>query len=67
MATNSITLARKILSTEKPGGLQSMGSQRVQHDTQVNPALLTFLCHFVTTRAGISKLQSMGSYFYKVH
>ena len=26
------TIAWKILWTEKPGGLQSMGSQRVQHD-----------------------------------
>ena len=32
MATYSSTLAWKILWTEKPGGLQSMGSQRVVHD-----------------------------------
>ena len=31
-ATNSSILARKIPWTEKPGGLQSMGSQRVGHD-----------------------------------
>ena len=29
MATRSSILARKILWTEEPGGLQSMGSQRV--------------------------------------
>ena len=32
MATHSSTLAWKIPWTEEPGGLQSMGSQRVVHD-----------------------------------
>ena len=32
MATRSISLAWRILWTEEPGGLQSMGSQRVGHD-----------------------------------
>ena len=32
MATHSRILAWRILWTEKPGGLQSMGSQRVKHD-----------------------------------
>ena len=32
VATHSSILARKILWTEEPGGLQSMGSQRVRHD-----------------------------------
>ena len=32
MATHSSILACKILWTDKPGGLQSMGSQRVGHD-----------------------------------
>ena len=32
MATHSSTLAWKIPWTEKPGGLQSMGSVRVGHD-----------------------------------
>ena len=32
MATHSSSLAWKILWTESPGGLQSMGSQRVRHD-----------------------------------
>jgi len=31
MATHSSTLAWKILWTEEPGGLQSMGSQRAGH------------------------------------
>ena len=32
MATHSSILAWKISRTEEPGGLQSMGSQRVGHD-----------------------------------
>ena len=32
MATHSSILAWRIPCTEKPGGLQSMGSQRVGHD-----------------------------------
>ena len=32
MATHSSILAGKIPWTEEPGGLQSMGSQRVRHD-----------------------------------
>ena len=32
MATHSSTLAWKIAWMEEPGGLQSMGSQRVGHD-----------------------------------
>ena len=32
MATHSSILAWKIPWTEEPGGLQSMGSQRVQHN-----------------------------------
>ena len=32
MATHSSILAWKILWTEEPGGLQSMGSQRIEYD-----------------------------------
>ena len=32
MATHSGTLAWRIPWTEEPGGLQSIGSQRVRHD-----------------------------------
>ena len=32
MVTHVSTLARKIRWTEEPGGLQSMGSQRVGHN-----------------------------------
>ena len=36
MATHSSTLAWRIPWTEEPGGLQSMGSQRVGHDCPTN-------------------------------
>ena len=32
MATHASILVRRISWTEEPGGLQSMGSQRVRHD-----------------------------------
>ena len=36
METHSSNLAWKILWTEEPGGLESMGSQRVGHDWVIN-------------------------------
>ena len=36
MATYSSILAWRIPQTEKPGGLQSMGSQRVRHNGVIN-------------------------------
>ena len=36
MATHSSILARRIPRTEEPGGIQSMGSQRVRHDWVTN-------------------------------
>ena len=39
MAPHSSTLAWKISWTEEPGGLQSMGSQRVEHDWVTNTYL----------------------------
>ena len=41
MATHSRILAWKISGTQEPGGLQSMGSQRVWHDWATNTYLLT--------------------------
>ena len=35
MATHSSILAWEIPGTEEPGGLQSMGSQRVGHDLEI--------------------------------
>ena len=37
MATHSSILAWRIPWTEEPGGLQSMGSQRVRHDSSDFP------------------------------
>ena len=42
MAPHSSTLAWKIPWTEEPGGLQSMGSQRVGHDWANSLSLFTF-------------------------
>ena len=42
MATHSSLLACRIPWTEEPGGLQSMGSQRVRHDL----ATFTFINNF---------------------
>ena len=39
MATNTSILAWTVPWTEEPGGLQSMGSQRVGHDRAVNNIL----------------------------
>ena len=43
MAAHSSTLAWKIPWTEEPGGLQSMGSLRVEHDWATSLSLLTFM------------------------
>ena len=42
MTTHSSVLAWEILWTEKPGGLQSTGLQRVRHDlvTELTPAVI---------------------------
>ena len=50
MATHSSTLARKIPWMEEPGGLQSMGSQRVWHDlaTSLSFFLSSFLSFFLS-------------------
>ena len=39
MATHSSTLAQKIPWMEEPGSLQSMGSQRVGHDSDLTHSL----------------------------
>ena len=40
MATHSSILAREIPGTEVPGGLQSMGSQRVRHNRVTEKILI---------------------------
>ena len=42
MATPSNILAGRILWTEEPGGLQSMGSQRIRHDLATNSNNISF-------------------------
>ena len=42
MATHSNILAWRIPWTEEPGGLQSLGSQRVGHDSATNTFFHTF-------------------------
>ena len=49
MATHSSILAWKIPWTEEPGGLQSMGSQRVRHDWATSLSHFTFM-HWRRTR-----------------
>ena len=39
MATQSSVLSWRIPQTEEPGGLQSMGSQRVRHEQTTNTEL----------------------------
>ena len=43
MAPHSSNLAWKIPWTEEPGGLQSMGSRRVEHDWATSLSLFTFM------------------------
>ena len=43
MAMHSSTIAWKIPWTEEPGGLQSMGSQRVGHDWVTSTSLSLFM------------------------
>ena len=42
MATHSSILAWRIPWTAEPGGLQSLGSQRVGHNGATNPFTFTF-------------------------
>ena len=43
MATHSSILAWKIPWAEEPGGLQSMGLQRVRHDWVIEHARMDFI------------------------
>ena len=46
MATHSSIFAWKIPWTEEPGGLQSLGSQRVKHNTHTHTHTHTHTQHF---------------------
>ena len=54
MATHSSILAWRIPWTEEPGGLQSMGFQRVGHDSATN----TFTFILIVHQQGNSKINS---------
>ena len=43
MATHSSIIAREIPWTEEPGGLQSMGSQRVERDLATKQQIIIYL------------------------
>ena len=60
MATHSSILAWKISWTEEPGGLQSMGSQRVGHDWVINtPKVIhTCKCAYTCTSVFYPKLKA---------
>ena len=45
MATHSSVFAWEISRTEEPGGLQSMGSQRVEHSLVTKTTLMTQIHH----------------------
>ena len=53
MTTHSSTLAWKIPSTEDPGGLQSMGLQRVRHDWATSLSLFFTFCIGLTFKTNL--------------
>ena len=59
MATHSSILAWRILWTEEPGGLQSMGLQRVEQDWVTNK----FLIKILFSKAPWVSITSMGWYY----
>ena len=66
MATHSSILAWRIPWTEEPGGLQSMGSQRVGHDRVTNTlTLYSDFLSFVSISIFCSWIPSRTSYYMK--
>ena len=55
MATHSSILAWRIPWTEQPGGLQSMGLQRVGHDRVTNTFTFTFNAYLLIVFENDSK------------
>ena len=66
MATHSGILAWRIPSTEKPGGLQSMGSQRVGHDWTTSyllkKELSNAICSNMDTPIGVHTMPDKHKY-----
>ena len=65
MATHSSNLAWKIPGMEEPGGLQSMGSQRVGHDWSNLERLYAQVCDLFTKKKvsgkGFNEPEKIGS------
>ena len=59
MATHSSILAWETPWTEKPGGLQSMGSQRAGHDLGTEQQRRQQILYFSLPLAGVSRLASL--------
>ena len=59
MATHSSILAWRIPWTEEPGGLQSMGSQRVGHDWATSDVIRRPLILRVVDTASILEMEGM--------
>ena len=56
MATHPSILAWRILWTEEPGGLQSIGSQRVRHEWAMNMfTFISFSFHFWNEKGGTGR------------
>ena len=56
MAAHSSSLAWRISRTEEPGGLQSMGSQRVGHDYATNCITKNEILALVTAWVGLEEI-----------
>ena len=61
MATHSSILAWRISRTEEPGGLQSMGSQRIGHDWATNTLTLTLAIYNLIFPLVLNLESSLGS------
>ena len=60
MVTQSSMLAWKVPWTEEPGGLQSMGSQKVRHDGEGNGNPLQYSCLEKSTDRGVWRAEVHG-------
>ena len=60
MATHSSTLAWKIPWTKEPGGLQSMGLQRVRHDRATSLSFTEFKLSCVIVSSGPTERKKEG-------
>ena len=70
MATHSSILAWRIPWTEKPGELQSMGSQRVGHDgvthTHTHTHIMVIILSLTKVKCSISFLDQLIIIFYQL-